>query len=129
MMMSKVTMIFGAVLSLVGLGAYIEADHRHITALFPAFLGAPLLALGAAGQKAEHTGPAMHTAAGVGVLGLLVSAQGLFWPQLFQDRCEPDNQHPKRGLTQALTLVLCGAYVGLSFRSFLRARLARKDQP
>lgn len=123
-MMSKVTMVFGAVLSLVGLGAYFEADHRHITALIPTFVGAPLLALGIAGQKMEQTGPAMHAAAGVGLLGLLVSAQGLFWPRLFQERCEPDVQHPKRGQTQGLTPILCGGYVGLSFRSFLRARLA-----
>ena len=125
--MSEISLIFGALLSFLGLGAYAEAEDKHITALIPSFLGLPLLFLGLAGQRAEQTKDAMHAAAGIGLLGFLISLQGLLFPEFFPQTAGGYTEHPRRGMVQAMTTALTGIYVILSFKSFLEARRVRQE--
>lgn len=112
--MSVVTTLFGALLSLVGVGAFVAAPSRHITALFPAFLGAPMALLGITGQVEGSSGDAARLAAGIAGGGLAVSLQGLLLPQLFKATAPGRGLHPQRRALQMITAVLCGAYLAFS---------------
>lgn len=122
MPMQPITMAIGAVLSLLGLGAYAKTSHRHITVLFPALVGVPMLLLGLAAGKEERAADAMHAATGVSALGLLVSLQGLLRPQLFRATAEGREEHPTRTAVQAATAGLCAGHQALAISSFIRAR-------
>jgi hypothetical protein len=118
--MSEITAGVGSALSLLGLGAFLGAGRKHITALIPAFLGVPLVLLGLAGRGEGMTRDAMHGATGVSALGVLVSLQGLLLPQLFP--ATADAGRPRMGAVQGITAALCGLYLGLAVESFLQAR-------
>jgi uncharacterized membrane protein len=120
--MSEITVGIGSALSVFGLGAFLGAGRKHITALIPAFLGLPLLVLGLAGRREGMTRDAMHTATGVSALGVLVSLQGLLFPQLFPATAEADR--PRRSLVQGITAALCGLHLVLAVKSFVGARRA-----
>jgi len=116
--MSQTTTGIGIALSMLGIGAFFASPRRHITSLIPAFLGLPLAALGVAGAKEEFRQGANAGAAGVSLIGLLVSAQGLFFPQLFPVTDVPREDAPLRGAVQAMTAVLCAIHLGNIARTF-----------
>ena len=116
--MAKITLFFGLLLSLLGLGAYAGATRRHITTLIPTLLGFPLLALGLAGRKEQLTEDTTYVASGLSLLGLVVSLQGLLFPQLFSSTAAESEEHPKRRLVQASTAALTGAYLTLAVKSY-----------
>lgn len=62
----------------------------------------------------------MHGATGVSALGVLVSLQGLLFPQLFPITAETDR--PRRSAVQGITAALCGLHLGLAVKSFVEAR-------
>ena len=97
--------------------AFFASARRHITSLIPALLGVPLAALGVAGAKEEFKRGAKVGAAGVSLIGLLVSAQGLFVPQLFPATNVPREDVPIRSAVQVMTAVLCILHLGDLARS------------
>lgn len=113
--MARVTQLTGAVLILIGVGAYVVTDFESWTALLPAILGLLLVGLGllapriAAGQHAIH---AALVLALLGALGSLPRLGGL---------AEGDGA----AITSLLTVLVCAAYVAAGVRSFRNARLAR----
>ena len=115
--MSPITMGIGTALSMLGVGAFFGSTRKHITALIPAFLGLPLVILGVAAQKEDLAEGAAVGATGVSVVGLLVSLQGLFLPQLVPLTDVPRSEYPMRGAVQTITAVLCGIHVSLSVRA------------
>jgi hypothetical protein len=117
--MSEITIGMGSALSFLGLGAYLGAQRRHVTALIPTLLGIPLWLLGFLGRDKRFARDAMRTAAGISGLGFLVSLQGLLFPQMFPSTAASRDDHPRRGDVQTLTAVLCGIHVGLALRSTL----------
>jgi len=56
---------------------------------------------------------------------VLVSLQGLLFPQLFPATAEVDR--PRRGVVQGITAALCGVHLGLVVRSFVGARRAEQE--
>lgn len=120
--MSVVTTLFGALLSILGIGAFVVAPSRHITALFPAFLGAPMALLGIAGRDEGPSGDAARLAAGIAGGGLAVSLQGLLLPQLFKVTAPGREPHPQRRAVQMVTAALCGAYLVFSLAAALGQR-------
>ena len=110
--MSQITMGVGIALSMLGVGAFFSSPRKHITTLIPAFLGVLLTALGVAGRNEEFKQRAKAGAAGVSLLGLLISAQGLFFPQIFPATDVPREDVPMRGAVQAMTAVLCALHLG-----------------
>jgi hypothetical protein len=119
--MSGIDIAFGSLLSFLGLGGYLGASRRHITALFPSFIGLALIGLGVAGRDGPGEKP-VQPAVGISLMGLLVSLQGLFVPQAFPATAVPQDEHPRRGAVQAATAVLCGLHLSLSLKRFLDRR-------
>ena len=126
--MPKITIAFGALLIVLGLVAYFgmqEAGNRSVTALIPAFIGLPLLALGFVAEakpaSRKHT---MHAAAALGLLGFLGSAPGLIKAIQWMGGTVPGR--PAAVRVQAIMAVVCAAFVILCVRSFVAARRARQ---
>jgi hypothetical protein len=116
--MSAITMGIGTALSMLGVGAFFTSTHKHITTLIPLFLGLPLVILGIAGRKEDLKQGAELGAAGLSLVGVLVSLQGLFFPGLFPQTSGPRDEYPTRSAVQAITAVLCGTHLGLVLKSF-----------
>ena len=123
-MMPTVAMIFGAILSTLGLVAYsapdlLGPDPAHITALAPALIGVPIAALGLLSllqpSMLKH---AMHLAAMLGLAGLV----GGFMPVVLRS-FDTDKAAVKVGI--AMTLV-SAVFVGFCVKSFIDAKKARK---
>lgn len=123
--MARLTITFGLVLVLLGIGAYAWAmtgEQASVTALIPAFFGIPITALGLGAVKwPARRAMFMHIAVLLAVLGLLGSARGL--PSIgtfFTNRDELER--PAAVLVQSIMAVLSLAYVIAAVRSFIVAR-------
>ena len=121
--MADTSIIFGILLSILGVYTYIgaPAEHRSPTALIPAGVGLILVVLGALAKKESFRKHAMHAAAMVGVLGFLAGA-GRFFTVLFTG----GNVATTAGMSTATMAVLCGVFVALCVKSFIDARRRRK---
>lgn len=122
--MGPITIVFGLVLTLLGLAGYFGSDTKSMTALIPALFGVPLALLGLLALKDSLRKHAMHLAAMVGLLGFLGAAGSMI------------NKVVKTGgveyslalVMQALMALLCAVFVGLCVRSFIQARRARSQR-
>ena len=120
--MSPIAIAFGVLLTLLGGGVYIYGGMEHVTALIPAFFGLPLIVLGFIARNEKLRMHAMHGAALIGLVGFGVPAymviKGLIAGDAF-------------GLAkaeQAAMAVLCAVFLGLSVKSFIDVRVARKKR-
>lgn len=114
-------MWFGLALVALGVVAYVGSGQESPTALLPSVVGLVLAGLGFAGQSEERRALTMHLAAMVGLIGLL-GTLGRLVPALLSD----DEVSGWALGAQAGTVVLLGAYMVLSVRSFIAASKARK---
>jgi hypothetical protein len=121
--MAKVAVWVGIVLVVLGVGAYFGTGRASVTALIPAFFGAPLAGLGALAGDERRRRSAMHLAAALSLLGLLGSARGI--PQALSLASGGVVERPAAAVVQSLMAVLCGLFLGLAVRSFVAARRAR----
>jgi uncharacterized membrane protein len=117
--MASTTIVFGLLLTVLGLAGYVLSGTSSVTALIPAFLGVILMVLGLV-ARAEHLRKhAMHAAAMVAVIG--------FVGALFSLLRTPLALRPAMAVfSQAATVLLTGVFVGLCVRSFIAARRARR---
>jgi hypothetical protein len=122
--MARTTMIFGAVLVVLGIVGYAGSGADSPTALIPSVVGLVLLALGAVGRSEDKRALTMHIAALVALIGFLGSVVGvLSLPELLTGE---DVERPWAvGVQSAMAFVLA-LYLGLSVRSFIAARKARE---
>ncbi len=114
--MARVTIGFGVVLIVLGVGFYFDTEMKSVTALIPTFLGAVLLLLGILGLKDNLRKHAMHTAVLLALLGAIGSGARL---------AMGTGTFGKAQTEQLILVVLCLAYVALGVRSFIMARRAR----
>lgn len=121
--MPQITIVFGALLCIVGLGFFLGTGAASVTALIPAFLGLPLCLLGALARRESWRRHAMHGAVLIGLLGFLGSARGLL--QLPALLAGGDVARPAAVAAQSITAALCLAFVILCVRSFVEARRKR----
>ena len=121
--MAKTTILFGVMLILLGFFAYVLSGAVSVTALIPAFFGAPIAALGLFAMKPGARKHAMHAAAALGLLGFLGSVPGVI--KLIQWATGTEPERPAAVITQAIMAVLCAAFVALCVRSFIDARRRR----
>ena len=126
--MPRITIVFGAVLIVLGLVAYFvmqEPGNRSMTAMIPAFVGLPLLVLGLIAQakpaSRKHT---MHAAAALGTLGFLGTVPGVIKAIQWMGGTVP--ARPAAVQIQVIMCVLCAAFVAVCVRSFIEARRARQ---
>ncbi len=133
--MAQVSIAFGVILILLGVGAYglavagLIGTQASLTALIPAAFGAVLAALGAIGKaKPNLNKHVMHAAVVVALLGLGGSVGGI--AKLIRyatDSLPPDSPvRVSAWVAQSIMAVLMVIFVILCVRSFIAARKARR---
>lgn len=123
--MSRVTILLGAMLVLLGLVGFFGTGGSHATALIPAGFGAVFLLLGLLGLKESLRKHVMHLSAAVALLGLLGTAGGAV--KLVQWAAGEETARPVAAIAQAIMATLLVVYLGLSVKSFIDARLRRRS--
>ena len=122
MAMASTTILFGVLLTLLGLGGYLLSGTSSTTALIPAIFGLMLLVLGFIARSEPARKHAMHAAATVALLGC---AGALF--SLVRTPAAP--RVAMAIFSQATMVVLTTVFMGLCVRSFVDARRARNRKP
>ena len=116
--MSRTAIGFGIALIVVGLGSYVAGEASSVTALIPAIFGLALVGLGWWGTRGNEK-TAMHIAAVVGLVGTLAPLSRVI-PSL--------TGGGELGLafwSNAIMLVVSGAFFALCVKSFVDAQRAR----
>ena len=121
--MSKITIAVGAFLIILGLIGYLGTGMVSWTALIPAFFGLPLIILGALAFQEGWRKHSMHAAVIIGLVGFLGGAFSFMRPLL-----SGSEMKPMAATMQALMALTCAAFVGLCVKSFIDARVARKQK-
>lgn len=130
--MAKLTMIFGALIALVGVLGYLDTHFWH--ALIPVVLGFLLALLGlvANTDDVKRRMIAMHIAVTLGLLGFLGTIPGVITMAGYLSGHTPASTvdgirvgHRAAATVQSITCLLCLLFVILCVRSFIAARRAR----
>jgi uncharacterized membrane protein len=116
--MASTTIVFGILLTLLGLVGY-AMTRTSMTALIPALFGVLLLILGLLARSESMRKHAMHAAAMVALVGCV----GALFPLL---RTPSGPRAAMAVFSQVATVVLTGVFVALCVRSFIAARRARR---
>jgi hypothetical protein len=106
--MASVTIGFGVLLILLGLGGYFGTRRVSVTALIPAFIGLPILVLGLLAQTETAARGFTWGAAIVAVIGFLGAARGL--PQLVRMLAGRPVARPIAAVMQSVMAILCAVY-------------------
>jgi uncharacterized membrane protein len=117
--MASTTILFGILLTLLGLVGYFLTGASSPTALIPALFGLLLLVLGFLARSESMRKHAMHAAAAVALVGCV----GALVPLLRT----PSGVRPAMAVFSQVTMaVLTALFVVLCVRSFRAARRARR---
>jgi hypothetical protein len=122
--MANITVSFGGALVLLGLVGYVSTGAQSPTALIPAAIGIVLVIMGLLARNPRLRMHAMHGAALAGVLGFAGSVGGV--PSLVRMLAGETVNRPAAAIARSIMAVLCLAFVALTVRSFVVARLARR---
>ncbi len=119
--MEPIAILFGVLLSILGVVIFGLAEVKSPTALIPTFFGVALILLGLLARIEKARMHAMHLAALVGLLGL----GGGIWKgiQALTDSKPATVWGGSLGMA-----ALCGVFLVLCIRSFIAARRARKQK-
>jgi hypothetical protein len=102
--MAWTTMLFGAILTAIGVGGYFAVEQASWMALIPAALGAPLLVSGLLALKPAFRQNAMRAAVFLTLLGRV--GRPTRW-------CDSATRAPRVGpRDRMVTAILCGAFCG-----------------
>ena len=123
--MPTITIIYGALLALIGLLGYFGTGRESVTALIPLFFGIPVIVLGVlARAKPDLRKHVMHGAAGLALLGVLGTARALAkLPALVSGQ---PLERPTAVLAQNVMAILSLVFLALCVKSFVDARRAPK---
>jgi hypothetical protein len=121
--MPKITIIYAAILILLGVGAYVLSGGASVTALIPSFFGAIFLVLGLLALKESLLKHAMHGASVLALLAMGGTVGGFF--KVFTLITGGDVARPQAVVVQAIMFVLTTAFLALCIRSFIEARRRR----
>ena len=120
--MPTLALFVGVTLVAVGLGGYFGTGAHAPTALIPAALGVLIAAAGLAARNPRLRMHAMHVAVLVALVGVLGCIPGVLrLPALFAGTAD----RPVAVVAQAVTFVVCLAFVVGAVRSFVEARRSR----
>jgi uncharacterized membrane protein len=120
---SKITIAVGTFLVILGLIGYLGTGMVSWTALIPALFGLPLIIVGVLALQEGWRKHAMHAAVVIGLVGFLGGAFSFMRPLL-----SGGEMKPMAATMQALMALTCAAFVGLCVKSFVDARVARKQK-
>lgn len=125
--MANTTVGFGIALLVLGVGGYLATGRESATALIPAAFGVVLIALGWLAHNPRLRMHAMHGAALAGILGFAGSVGGI--AAFVRLLAGETVARPGAAVARSLMAVLCLVFVVLTVRSFVVARLLRKNAP
>jgi hypothetical protein len=132
-----VTIVVGLLLCALGVAGYtgaVEYFGRHpyssVTALIPAFVGAPLAVCGLLTLNERWLKHAMHAAAMLGLLGLIGAGAraAVRVPDVLSGGTAA-LEHPEAFRSQVAMAAICAVFVGLCVNSFIQARRRRAQTP
>ena len=126
--MGKVTIVFGGLLILLGVGVYVgvmavEDISPSKTALIPAFFGLPIVLLGIVALSDAYRKHAMHFVAILALLGLIAPVM-----RLVTKLSAGGGMAPLPLASMVLMALLSGGLFVLCFKSFVDARRRRKAE-
>ena len=125
--MAKLTIVFGVVLAVLGVGAWIHTGSTHPTALIPLWFGLVLILCGSLSltDDAKKRMLWMHIAVTVGLLGFLFPGirGGMELAKAHSNGVEV--AHPAAVHEQLIMAAVCLLFVILCVRSFIAARRSR----
>ncbi len=119
--MGRTAMVFGGLLTLEGAGFYLGTGTESWTALIPAFVGLPILLLGAVALNPSARKHAMHAASVLALLGFLAAAGRLISSGNYDFSVAAP-------LAQLVMAILCGLFFLLCLKSFIDARRRQAEQ-
>jgi hypothetical protein len=122
--MANITVGFGGVLVLLGIVGYLSTGAHSPTALIPAAIGIVLVVMGRLARTPRLRMHAMHGAALAGLIGFAGSVGGV--PPLVRMLAGDTINRPAAAVARSIMAVLCLAFVALTVRSFVAARLAKR---
>lgn len=123
MNMPLMTIVYAALLIILGVVGYFATGQTSITAMIPAFFGVVVLVVGLIALKDNLRKHAMHAAAVLGLLGIIGTFSGLTKiPTLIGGG---DLERPQAVASQAIMALLSLAFVLLCIKSFMDARRNR----
>ena len=120
--MASMTIVFGLLLTILGVAGYLLTGAVSVTALIPAFFGLVLLVLGFLARAESMRKHAMHAAAVVGLIGFLGALSTFL-------RAPMETRSAMANFSQLAMIVLTAIFVGLCVKSFRDARRARAASP
>ena len=119
--MAALSILFGLLLSLLGVLLYTMAESKSITALIPAFFGVALIVLGFLAFKENRRKHAMHGAALLGLIGLGFPAYRVV------NGVMEGKDWTLATTGQTAMAALCGLFLFMCVKSFIDARRRRKQ--
>ena len=123
--MSLLTIVFGILFIILGVGGFVATGSEHKTALIPAAFGVAYIVCGVLARKDDMRKHAMHGAAMLGLLGALVPIPGVI--KFFKMISGETIERPQAAIAQTIMSVLSFVFVALCVRSFIAARRAREN--
>jgi hypothetical protein len=128
-----VTIVLGALLTALGIVSYTAVvpyfgrqPYSSVTALIPAFFGAPLVVCGLLALNERFLKHAIHAAAMIGLLGLIgaLAVAGKHIPTALSAGTDA-LERPEAFRSQIAMAVVCVVFVALCVNSFIAARRRR----
>ncbi len=118
--MARLTIVYGLLLIVLGIGSYFGTGQESKTALIPALFGVPILLSGVVALRDHLRKHAMHAAAALALLGFIGSAPGLV--KVFALLGGGEVARPNAVIAQAVMALLSLVFLVLCVRSFINAR-------
>lgn len=115
-----VTVVYGALLIILGVTGYFMSGMISVTALIPAFLGIIILVCGILAYKESRRKLFMHIALVFGLLGLLGTATAL--PSLITLIGGEEVTRPGAVIGKSVTAILSLIFLLIGVKSFIDAR-------
>ena len=119
--MSKLSIVTGIILTVLGLGGYAFSGGVSPTALIPAGFGVLFLVFGYLARTESMRRHAMHGAALRSLLGIIGSFKGTIAAVTLLGGGVVER--PQAAIAQAVMAVTCVVFLLLAIRSFINARL------
>jgi O-antigen/teichoic acid export membrane protein len=120
--MASTTIVFGLLLTILGVVGYFLSGAVSVTALIPAFFGIVLMALGFLARAESMRKHSMHAAAAVGLIGFIGALMSLL-------RAPMETRSAIANFSQIAMALLTALFVVLCVKSFRDARRARGASP
>jgi hypothetical protein len=121
---ASLTIVFGVLLILLGVGGYFGTGRASLTALIPAIPGILFILLGLMARNARLRMHAMHAAAALALLGFVAMIPGGLVPLVrWAGGTEP--ARPPAVISRCIMAGLMLVFLILCVRSFINARRAR----